>query len=140
MSPNRRQHGFIMLAALAVLAIVGVAILALASAMSSDGQRTFENATRAQLDQMLLAGTTDVTERVKKETPKPGDAWDVDLPSVLTEQDATLHVAVESADEAKVSLSISARINNRSAEQVLQFAWRGEGWKLASAEIPSTLP
>ena len=140
MNSPRRQHGFIMLTALAMLAIVGVAILALASAMSSDGRRTFENATRAQLDQMLLAGAADATEHLKKATPKPGDAWDVKLPSVLTEQDATLHIAVESADDAKITLDVSARINERSAEQVLQFERHETTWKLTSAQIPFTSP
>jgi hypothetical protein len=141
MKRSRRQNsGFILLTALAMLAIVGVAILTLASAMSYDGQRTFENATRAQLDQMLLAGAADANEHFKKATPKPGDAWGVELPNVLTEQDATLHIAVDSADDSKIKLDVSARINSRSAEQVLQFERQAGQWKLVSAEIPVTSP
>lgn len=135
-SPKHQHRGFIMLMALAILAIVGVAILALASAMSYDGKRTFETATRSQLDQMLLAAATDAREHLKHATPKPGESWDVELPDVLTEQNGSLHIVVASADDAKLTINVLARLDQRSAEQVLRFERQANGWKLASAEIP----
>ena len=51
-----RSRGIVLLMALAMLAIVGAAIMVLASAMSLDGKRTFDRARAGQLDQMLLAG------------------------------------------------------------------------------------
>jgi type II secretory pathway component PulK len=136
--PQRQHRGFIMLMALAILAIVGVAILALASAMSYDGKRTFENATRSQLDQMLLAGATDAREHLKRATPQAGESWDVELPNVLAEQNGSLRVVVASADDAKLTLNVSANVDQRSAEQTLCFNRDARGWKLASAEIPFT--
>lgn len=135
---RRQRRGFIMLMALAILAIVGVAILALASAMSYDGQRTFENTTRSQLDQMLLAGAVEAREHLKQNTPKEGETWDVELPDALTEQNASLHIAVESADDTKLAVNVLARIDERSAEQTLRFDRQGDAWKLASAEIPTS--
>jgi hypothetical protein len=135
---QRQSHGFIMLMALAILAIVGVAILALASAMSYDGKRTFENATRSQLDQLLLASATEAREHLKQATLKAGDSWDIELPDVLTEQNGSLHIVVASADDAKLTLDVLAKIDERSAEQTLRFNRDDDGWKLASAEIPTS--
>jgi hypothetical protein len=60
------------------------------------------------------------------------------LPDVLTEQNATLRIAVDSADDAKLTVNVLARLDQRSAEQVLRFERQANGWKLASAEIPTS--
>ena len=88
MKHRARHRGFILLAALAVLTIVGVAMLTLAGATAYDGQRTFDHARRAQLDQMLLAGANEAIEHLKQAAPKAGESWDVELPESLTEQSA----------------------------------------------------
>jgi Tfp pilus assembly protein PilE len=131
-----QPRGFVMLAALAVLAVVGVAILALATAMSYDGRRTMERAQRAQLDQLLLSAATDAAEHFKTSSPTVGDWWNVDLPDVLAEQNAELVTTVVSADESNTSVAISARISKHSAQQVLRFRRGTDGWKLVGAEIP----
>src|SRR4029077_10448463 len=96
----------------------------------------FENATRSQLDQMLLAAATDAREHLKQATPKAGESWDVELPDVLAEQNGSLHIVVASADDAKLTLDVLAKVDQRSAEQTLRFNREGGGWKLVSAEIP----
>jgi len=123
------------LAAIAILAIVGVAILALTAAMSYDGRRTMERAQLAQLDQMLLAGESAASGHLS--SAKTGDAWDVELPDSLIEQSATLKTTVESVDASIVVLSVHATLSNRSAEQTLRFQQTQGGWKLGSATIPS---
>ena len=136
MKARRAQpRGFILLAAIAILAIVGVAILALAAAMSYDGRRTMERAQRVQLDQMLLAGWAAASAHLP--TAKTGDAWEVDLPESLIEQQATLKTTVESADASSVVLNVRATLSNRSAEQTLRFQNVSGEWKLSGAEIPS---
>src|SRR3954471_1201511 len=116
MSQYRTQSGFILLAALGVLAIVGVAMLTLAAASVYDGQRTFDRARHAQLDQMLLAAATQAVEHLKSASPKTGDSWQIELPDALTEQDGKLTANVESAESGEVWLKIHAQLANRSAE------------------------
>ena len=131
---NRREiqpRGFVMLMALAVIALVAVAILVLAAAMSYDGQRTFDRARAAQLDQMLLAGAAEASNHLKNGTPKSGESWDIDLPAALTDQSGTLRSTVESSDDLHIVFNISARLSNRSAEQQIRFNRTENAWKLA---------
>jgi type II secretory pathway pseudopilin PulG len=137
MTRRHRQNGFILLAALAVLAIVGVAMLTLAAASASDARRSFERARRGQLDQMLLAAAAEAKIHLKQSTPKTGDAWDVELPNVLTEQTASLHTTIDSVEaNGDVTVNVHATIANRSAEQTLKFSHASGEWKLVSAEVP----
>src|SRR5437879_4579337 len=112
MTRRRRQRGFILLAALAVLAIVAVAILTLAAASVYDGKRTFDRARHAQLDQMLLAGASEAAEHLKHSAPKEGEFWEVDLPSALAEQHASLVTTIDSANVDQIVLKIHAQIEN----------------------------
>jgi hypothetical protein len=140
MKRNPRESGFILLAALGVFAVVGVALLTLAAASVYEGNRTIERSTRAQLDQLLLAGATDAAEHIKSVAPKAADTWTVELPQKLAEQNASLKAAVASADNNAVALTLHAQIDNRSAEQSLRFAREGTSWKLESASLDSASP
>jgi len=134
---QRRHHrGFVLLAALAILAIVSVAILALAAAMTYDGRRTMERAQRAQLDQMLLAGAADASQHLRQPI-QSGASWDITLPDALLQQDATLKGSVASADESKIVLNIRATLSNHSAEQTLRFEKDANHWTLSNAHIPT---
>ncbi len=136
MKHRARHRGFILLAALAVLTIVGVAMLTLAGATVYDGQRTFDHARRAQLDQMLLAAANEAIEHLKQAAPKAGESWDVELPESLTEQSATLKTTVEpDSDANQIVLDVHAQVANRSAEQTLHFTRTTSGWKLAAADV-----
>ena len=136
MSRRSRERGFILLIALAVLGIVGVAMLVLAAATAYDARRSIERSQRAQLDQMLLAGASEARERLKTASPKTGDSWDVELPKALTEQSATMHSTVSSIEQnGEVYLLIHATLSNRSAEQTVRFSQASGDWKLISAKV-----
>ena len=133
----KQRRGFILLLALAMLALVGIAILALAAACSSDGQRTMYRSQRAQLDELLLAGTAEAMAHLKNAVPTTGQWWETELPQTLTEQQAELVTTVDSvAANGDVTLNIHTTITNRSAEQTLRFSHGSDGWKLISAEVP----
>jgi hypothetical protein len=127
-----------MIAAILVLGLAVVAVAALMSAASADGRRTLERHQRAQLDQMLLAGASEARMHLKDAGPKPGDSWKPQLPAALREQDAGVETKVESAGDADHAVvHITARIANRSAEQVVTFERTSGSWKVASANIPA---
>jgi type II secretory pathway pseudopilin PulG len=130
---HRKRKGFILLAALAMLAIVGVAILTLGATSAYDGRRTMVRQQRAQLDQMLLAAATDAGQRVGSATPKSNDSWETELPRTLAEQNAKLTTTVESVDENEMWIEVHAQLQNLSSEQSIQFRHASDGWKLINA-------
>jgi Tfp pilus assembly protein PilX len=136
MRTSRPRHGFILLTALAMLAIVGVALLALGSAMVYDAKRTMDRSQRAQLDELLQSATTDAVKRLKTATPNVNDEWDMELPDALVQQDAKLTTTVDVSDESELWLKAHAQLGKLSSEQSLQFRREGQAWHLARAEVP----
>jgi hypothetical protein len=136
---KRRCGGFVLLIALAMFSVVSVAILALALSMSADGRRTFDRARQSQLDQLLLAGASHAVEHLKQTTPRPGDTWQIDLPQSLSDESASLQSTVDASSDpgaGQVVLHIQARIDNRSAEQIVKMVKGANGWRIAEARIP----
>ncbi|HEX3356171.1 MAG TPA: hypothetical protein VHS31_04235 [Tepidisphaeraceae bacterium] len=135
---DSRRGGFVLLIALAMFSVVSVAILALGLSMSADARRTFDRARRSQLDQLLLAGTDDARQHLS--SPHAGDTWNTQLPHSLSEQAATLQSTIDPASDpgaGQLLLHIQARIENRSAEQIVRLAKNANGWGIVEARIPS---
>jgi Tfp pilus assembly protein PilE len=124
-----------LLLALAIFAIVAAAILALATSASRQGRRMIDKSQSAQLEQFLLAGITATEVHLNAQAPARGDAWDVELPSALSSQNASLHIDVISSDARRASVSIHARFNGKSTAQTADFALNANRWSLQSASL-----
>jgi hypothetical protein len=135
MKSRTRNHGFALLLALAIFAIVAAAILALASSTSRQGRRTIDDSESAQLEQLLLAGLSAAEVRFNAHAPAKGDAWDVELPPGLVSRNASLHINVVSSDARRATASIEAHLNNRSHAQTADFASNANRWSLQSAAL-----
>jgi type II secretory pathway component PulK len=134
MRQNRR--GFILLFALGIVAVVGVAILALASLQSYDGRRTAGRIREAQLEQMLLAGALEAPQHFVSVAPAKDQLWSIDLPPALASQGGSLRSRVTSVqNDVNVSVLISATLDGKSAQQTLTFARQENQWKLTAARL-----
>ena len=139
MRSSGHRHGFVMLSALLVLAIVGVAIVSLATATSADGFRTLRQAQSAQLEQMLLAGAADAVEHLRGSPAKTNESWNTNLPAELASADGVLHTNVISASDDSARLRIVARLPGRSETQSLAFKRESGRWRLVSAELETRI-
>jgi type II secretory pathway pseudopilin PulG len=136
MTSPRQHRAFVLLTALLVLALVGVAIAALATATSYDGHRTIRQWQSAQLEQMLLAGAVEAGEHLKTgPSSKAGQSWNVNLPGDFAAQGGALETSVISSENSELKLLINARFGDRSERQILLLRRDASGWKLVSAEL-----
>ena len=131
------QHrAFVVLTALILMALVGVAITAMSADFSADARRTWDQISDAQLEQLLFAGAAEAPSHLTDKPPVSGESWEVGLPQILAIRGATLRTNVGSVQESgPVSLVIHATLDNRSAEQTLQFRNDAGTWKLVSARF-----
>jgi hypothetical protein len=136
-SRGKTDRGIVMIIALMILSLVGAALLVLTEATSDDGLRTFDHMRQAQLEQMLLAGTTDAAARLGSDVLAAGASWEIELPPALSERGGRLEARVTSASQdGWVEMLISARLDKHgAAEQTVRFQRAGVGWRLASARL-----
>jgi len=135
MSMHHRR-GFILLFALGIVAVVGVAILALASLQSYEGWRTAERIREAQLEQMLLAGATEAPQHLATAAPTKDQVWNIELPPALASRGGTLQTRVTNIEnETNVNVLITATLDGKSAQQTVTFARPADQWKLTAARL-----
>jgi hypothetical protein len=131
-----RRGGFVLLFALGIVAVVGVAILALASLQSYDGRRTVERIRETQLEQMLLAGAMEAPSHLGEVQPTNDQAWNVQLPAGLTSRGGTLQTRITSVQsDTNCAIVIRATLEGKSLQQSVTFARQGNQWKLTSARL-----
>jgi len=125
---GQRPRAFAVIFALFLIALVGAALLALTSLMTTDARRSTRAATDAQLCQLLHAGAVAAVERVgsAKEIPEPG--FDVALPRDLGGALAEIHVSRGPAGQA----IIDARLGDQTARQQVELVRDGGVWQVKS--------
>lgn len=133
---ERSRSGFVFIAALLLIAVIGAAMGAISAAVSADARRTVDQARDAQLEQMLLAGVADAPARLAAQAPVEGQAWALPLPESLSSQSASLDVRVGPVQpNGSAMLLIRATIDGRHAEQTASFNLTNNTWALTSAEL-----
>lgn len=128
-----RRRAFAVIFALFLLALVGAALLALTSLMTTDARRSTRAATDAQVRQLLHAGAVAAAQRLRGDGTIPPAFAEVTLPPSLGGNAARLTlVAVAKADGAVVT--VEARIDDRAARQRVLFRSSERGWNVAEVE------
>ncbi|WP_428939925.1 hypothetical protein [Fontivita pretiosa] len=132
--PGQTKGGFVLLSALAVVAIVAVAIVVSASAATTAGQRLSRQIADAQLDQLLLAGSVEAWH-ILSTTPAPaaGQTHGVNLPPPLADAAARVRVTIVDVQPDAATVAVVARLNEQSGTQTLHFARQAHRWRLTSA-------
>ena len=121
------RTGFVMVVAIVMLALCGLAITAVLQLARDDVRRTIVERVEAQQRQLLLAGVRDVEARwTAGATPTAGSI------AVPAGADATLSITrVESiaADRTTVTFASGALVDEAT------FVHRDDGWRLSRAEL-----
>ena len=130
-----RHHAFATVAALALVAVVGISLTVLTTLLARDLKRTTHQSQDAQLRQLLIAGES----AVRASLDKQGHARDVSLklPPELEASGASIAFEpVEPASEDTVRIRVTARgADGRSMSQTLQYGRSVERWELRAAEL-----
>lgn len=131
-----RSRGFAIIVAIAMLALVGAAILVITREFSFNMTRTRLATQDAQLRQLLLAGAQDATIRARGWGGEVAlSTWQIDLPQPLKQDGATLSLEARPVSSIAVEIRIDARIERRQSSQLLYFNRHDERWTLTDAEL-----
>ena len=120
-----KRRGFATLVALLLIALVGMAAVAMSSRFSAEARRTRDARTDAQLRQLLLAAARHI---------QPGH-WDAN-PALTIPGELAAQVKVNltpGADHA--TATIEAQFDGRTMRQQLHWSKNSGQWMLHSAEL-----
>ena len=136
MSRSRPRRGFAMIIAIALMALVGAAIVVLTRHVGYEITRTRLAATDVQLRELLIAGGRDAVARSRDWGAQAGQSeWQIDLPRPLKEAGATLKLQRNPLSPNAMEIHVDARIGDRAASQRLHFSKTTGGWTLTDAEL-----
>ena len=127
----RRRNGFAILMAIALLAIVGMAIISVSSVFAAQIRRTRDTQADAQIRQLLLAAAPIASERLGQWDGNNGQPMMVDLPPELA--DCQLSIRFAPGADGDATVDVQASIGKRQGFETLRYAHRGAGWELTSA-------
>ena len=126
----RHRRGFTMLIAIALLGLVGSALLLLTRQLAAEGRRTRATYDEAQLRMLLIAGADDAAEHGKAWNNAPAaENWQMALPQSMADSNASVSLSSRSSEADTIEVLIVARFRGREAMQVLLFHHSEEAWK-----------
>lgn len=125
-----------MIIALAMIVMVAIALLALATRFATEAKMTRYAAQDAQVRQLLLAGT--VAARDKLSQPEPlhrAKPLAIQVPADPTGDVTSLAMQFEPLDaDDSHRVLIDARVGNRHRRQLLRFELQKTKWQLVEAD------
>ena len=127
---RRGRRAFAVIFALFLVALVGAALLALTSLMTSDARRSTRAATDAQLRQLLHTGAVAAVQRAREAGELPAEGFEVALPPELASTSARVRVSRGAAGHAIVD----ARLADQSARQTVELIRDAAGWQVKSIQ------
>jgi type II secretory pathway component PulK len=129
---TRRQHGFAVIVAVVMIAILGMALLALTTLFQTDTQRSMRNRAEGQLRQLLIAGGAAAVQRVSNE-PQATEPTQLAVPDAI--ENASVTIAYEPEGESMIRATVTAQIDVHQAVQSMTFTQTGTGWALRDAQL-----
>jgi len=92
-----------------------------------------------QLEQMLLAGATEVKSHLEEAPLAADQSWKTELPAALTDRGADLDAQVTSVQsDSAATVTIRAKLDGTTVQQSTQFVRGGDRhWQLTAAELIS---
>jgi len=125
-----------MIIAMAMIGVVGIALLALATRFAAESKMTRYGGQDAQLRQILLAGAVAARQQMgQPDTPRQGQRLVV-LPADIDGEDASLVLRFEpSAADGVRNVLIDASLDGRLLRQTLRFEQSDSQWRIVEATL-----
>ena len=132
----RRRRAFATIFALFLLALVGAALLALTSLMTTDARRSTRGAADAQLRQLLHAGAVAAVEQVRSAGHLPDAGFHLAPPREFASAAAAgvrvSRGAIATTDRIRVL--IDARLGDHASRLQMLLIRNGDAWHVHSVE------
>ena len=133
---RRFRTGFAAMTAIALLILVGAALVAMSSLLAADARRTRDAAGEVQLRQLFLAAHAMVARESRGWAAGTLPAHvKLELPQGLDH--ATVTISVAPAAENRVRVDVEATVDKRRAAQVLVLDRHDVGYGVSSVQTPS---
>jgi hypothetical protein len=129
-----RHRGFVMMMAVILLMLVGVALAAMTALLRHESRRTSAAGDDAQLRQVLIAAEAWPARQLAAGTLPADRSTAVPLPPQLAGLGAAAEVRLTSGADGRTA-SISARLPERRLEQVVQYRLAGDVWRPVAAKL-----
>lgn len=129
---TRRGHGFAIIVAVVMIAILGMTLLALTTLFQTDTHRSMRNRAEGQLRQLLIAGGAAAMQRASAE-PQVIDPTQHAVPDAI--ENASLTIAYEPEGESMIRATVTARIDVHQAVQTITFTQTETGWALRDTQL-----
>lgn len=131
---HAQQRGFAFMLSVALIIMLGMALAAMSSLLATEIRRTRQQASDAQMRQLLTAGWLAARSHLDRRGPQ---AVPVDVPLPRDLPDARLSVRIEpsqsDADHATVDVAVS--LGESRARQTATFEHVATRWHLQSAVL-----
>jgi hypothetical protein len=137
---QRASNGFATLMAIALVAMAGVAFVAIASMMRHDVRRTRRAVAEAQLRQMLSAGEEAVRSQLDATGGgENGATREVPVPRMTGESEARLTLTVAPVADAGLRvILVEATMDGFHAAQQLRYSRHDGKWTLVAAVLDAS--
>lgn len=122
------RRGVASITAIVMIGLVGVALAGAAAMFSAQSKRTRDEATEAQLRQLLTAGAIAAV-----------DAIDVKLPPELSNDGAKLTIQRKTEGDL-ATVEMSASLRGREMRQTLRLTRSSEKWNITDAVLGGDQP
>jgi hypothetical protein len=130
-----KRGGFASIMAVVLLGLVSLAAFSIFAMLTADSRRTRGAEVDAQLRQMLMAGATDVMIHSTSWDEKASsvETWDVELPAVLKQEEASLKAIPTTPAKGAVTVVIEAHLQKHQAFETLSLARVDNRWQIKSS-------
>jgi hypothetical protein len=128
-----QRTAFATIVAIFMLGLLTATLMGLVAVSQSQFRRTVEAQQKAQLRQLLLAGSIDAIARMKNWNPAEASAhsWTIESP----EQQASVKVNVQEATTNRIDVQMDANSTSHQMRQALVFERNATGWQPVEAEL-----
>jgi hypothetical protein len=125
-------HGFATFTAVVMISIVGTSLLALTLLFQADHERSMSQGAEVQLRQLLIAGAAAAVDAVGQD-PQITGIQTLQTPADL--DDAKLAITYQTIKPSVLRATVTTRIGDYKAIQILAFVATDTGWRLADAQL-----
>lgn len=129
-----QRRGFVMMMAVIVLMLLGIALAAMTALLSHESRRTSAAGDDAQLRQVLIAAEAWTAGQLAAGTLPADRSTAVPLPPQLAGLGAAAEVRLTGGPDGQTA-AISARLPDRRLEQVIQYRLAGDVWRPVAATL-----
>ena len=132
MKHAKRQSGFAMITAIALMSLSAMTLTLLGSTIFNQSRRTQMVCEDAQLRQFLIAGATFALSHIQQNST---GEFSIPLPEISADHSAQLTVQINPISPSRITADIEASIPHHRLDQHLIFTRENGVWQISQARL-----